>query len=502
MKAFTRRQFLAGSATGAAGLIIPLELFAQPGTLLHLSPWIRIGTDDAVVLYMSQSEMGQAIYTGVAQILADELDAEWSRIRLERAPVRAPCQVTLRGNSRQGTALLWRALRNAGATGREMLIQAASQRWQVPVSECTATDGFVVHASGKRYRYSELATAAAALPVPPNPRLKTRAEYRYIGKPLKRLDTVAKTTGSALFGIDVRVPGTLYAAVRHCPVFGGKIAGFNDAAICAMPGVRAIVPVANGFVVVADHQWKAFRAADAMVLQVEPGSFSSVKHSHALRAALDAERAAAAVSRGAGATLIAGAAKVVEADYEVPYLAHAPMEPLCATADVRADGCTMWVPTQQQTFSMLALAKVLGLAPERIQINTTYLGGGFGRKGVPDFVLEAALASKAVGKPVKLMWSREEDIQQDRYRPGFMGRFRAGLDANGDIVGLSARLAAQSLPTQVVPPWIRGRRVDRRRYGDDDLRHPELACRFRQYGCADSTWLPALDRFQSQSVHA
>ena len=464
MITLTRRQFLASSAAAAGGLVLPLRLFAQ-ADLQHLTPWIRIATDESVVLYVSQSELGQGIYTGLTQMLADELEADWTKIRLERAPVRAPYQVTIRGRSFQGTfassstALMGPALKDAGAAAREMLVAAGANAWKVPVAECRAEAGWVVHASsGRRASYGQLAAAAAQLPVPSKPRLKTRAEYRYVGKPMARLDTPPKTNGSAQFGIDVRVPGMLYAAVRHCPVHGGKIAGYNEAAIRAMPGVKAIVPLGGALAVVADHYWQAERAADALDLKVDAGGsaeFSTERYSAALRAALDGGKALPSAERGAGAAAFKDAARVLQADYEVPYLAHAPLEPPCATADVSAGSATVWAPTQQQTFNVLALSKALGLAPDAIRLNTTQIGGSFGRKNPPDFVVQAALVSKAVGKPVKLIWSREQDIRHDRYRPAFAGRIRAGLDADGNILVIGARLAAQSLLAQVNPAWLK-----------------------------------------------
>jgi isoquinoline 1-oxidoreductase beta subunit len=352
--------------------------------------------------------------------------------------------------------LLWTALRTAGAGAREMLVEAGARKLGVPVAECAAAEGWVVHAaSGRKLRYGELAAAAAELPVPQNPRLKTQAEFRYIGKPLKRLDTPAKVDGSAQFGIDVRVPGMLYAAIRHCPVFGGKIDGFNEAFVKAMPGVRGVVPLGNAVAVVADHYWQALKAAEAMELKVAAGSFSSERYREALRGALDADKSMVALVRGEGAAGLKSASRVIEADYEVPYLAHAPIEPLCCTADVRSDGCTVWAPVQQQTFSVFGLSKALGLPPESIRVNTPYLGGSFGHKSPVGFVIQAGLVSKAVGRPVKLIHSREEDMRNDRYRPGFMGRFRGALDASGNITGITARLAAQSLLTQVVPPWLK-----------------------------------------------
>ena len=473
----SRRRFLAGVAGGAAGLVIPLRLsFAQQpsGTLAaalaQVTPWIRIGADESVVLYMSQAEMGQGIRTGLAQVLAEELEADWNRIRLENAPVAAPYQITIRGFSGQFTAasssmtLLYEPLRNAGAGAREMLTEAAARDWQVPAAECVARNGFISHkASGRKLSYGKLAAAASTLPIPGNPKLKSRGEFRYIGKPLRRLDTPSKTNGSAMFGIDVRVPDMLHAAIRHCPVFGGKITGYNEQLVKSMPGVRAVVPTQDALIVVAENYWQARAAAQALELNVDPGpagGMSSDTLWAALRGGLDTGAPLVARADGDVARALSGAVRTIEAEYMVPYLAHAAIEPVNCTADVRSDGCTIWAPTQGPARVKATLANMLKLPPEAIKVNVTYLGGGFGRKGQPDFVIEAALASRAVGRPVKLVWSREEDMRQDYYRPGFVGRYRAGLDASGNLVAMSARIAAQSLLAQLNPRWLRKDRLD------------------------------------------
>ncbi len=468
----TRRHFLAGLAGGAAGLIVPLRLsIAQQASgtladaLAQVTPWIRIGPDESVVLYMSQAEMGQGIRTGLAQVLADGLEADWSIVRVENAPVAAPYQITIRGFSSQFTAassamtLLYEPLRTAGAAAREMLTEAAARAWQVPQAQCIARNGIVSHkASGRSLSYGKLATAAATLPIPANPVLRSNGELRYVGKPLPRLDTPSKTNGSAMFGIDVRVPDMLHAAIRHCPVFGGKITGYNEQVVKAMPGVRAVVPTQDALIVVAEHYWQARAAAQAMELKVDPGSAGSLTSESmwaALRSGLDTGAPLVARADGNALQALSGAARTVEAEYRVPYLAHATLEPLNCTADVRPDGCTVWAPTQGPGIVKLALTNMLKLPPEAIKVNATYLGGGFGRKNQPDFVIEAVLASKAVGRPVKLIWSREEDTRNDFYRPGFIGRYRAGLDSSGNLVALSARIAAQSLLAQRNPRWLR-----------------------------------------------
>ena len=480
----TRRTFLKTAAGGAvtagmgAGLIVPLQVFAAPPAptfmpgvggaesvaIAQITPWIRIAPDGTVIMYLSQSEMGQGISTGLTQMLADELDADWDTIRLERAPVTAPYQVTVRGRSFQGTfaststALIGPAMKTAGAAARQMLMQAGANSWGVPLDQVTTDNSVVIHAStGRRLSYGALAEAAGKLPVPGAPALKTRAQYRYVGKPMKRLDTTLKTNGSAVFGIDVRVPNMLFAAVRHAPVQGAQITSSNADAVRAMPGVKAVVPVPNALVVVADSFWQAQMAANMLEIAANGGvaeKFSSASYSQEMRAALDGP-ALPSGERGQGAAVFKTAAKVINAEFELPCMAHAPLEPPCATADVRADGATFWLPIQQQTFHVLGLSKVLNLKPEQIRINTTYIGGSFGRKNPPDFAIQAALASKAVGRPVKLIWNRAEDIQHDKYRPAFMGRFSAALDEKGQLIGLNARLVAQSLLEQVNPAWIK-----------------------------------------------
>ena len=477
ISAVSRRRFLASVAASAGGLIIPLPMAhaqiqgptGKSGPVL-VTPWIRIGADDTITLYMSQAEMGQGTRTGVAQILADELEADWSRIRLENAPVAAPYQITIRGFSSQFTAassaitLLYGPLRTAGACARAMLIEAAATQWQVPRDQCLAREGAVLHElTGRRLNYGALAQAAAALPIPREPILKSPGQFRYIGKSIHRLDTPAKSTGKAQFGIDVRMPGLLNAAIRHCPVMGGKIVGYNEAIVKAMPGVRTVVQTEDALIVVANHYWQARAASQALQLDIEPGPHAATDSSalwQAMDRAMSGADALVARSEGDASGALKSAAKVIEAEYRLPYLAHATLEPVNCTAEVTPDRCTIWAPTQSPGPLRMMLAGLLKLPLEAITIHVTYVGGGFGRKGQPDFVLQAVLASRAVRAPVKLIWSREEDTAHDFYRPAFLGRYRAGLDATGNRVGLTPRIAAPSLLAQRNPRWLRRDKLD------------------------------------------
>lgn len=477
-----RRRFLQQAGIAGGALALPLALFAaddpaRAAKRAQLTPWIVIGSDDSVTVYLSQAEMGQGIYTGVAQVLADELDADWSRVRVElSAPVGPAYRITIIDYTGQFTGgsssmtLLFEPLRKAGAAARQMLIEAGATAWQVPKSSCVAREGFVVHLpSGRRQSYGVLAGAASRLQVPVDPPLKKRSEWRFIGQPMHRLDAAAKVDGSAVFGIDVVVPGMLIATVKHCPVIGGKITGYNEAAVKSMAGVQALIPLqGDAVLVVADTWWHALKAVTALELVVSPAAAGAPVSSQDIRAQMTERLASSAglLTRSDGDALrvlaAAGGAggegrsrRGLEATYELPYLAHATLEPPACTVDVRKDSATAWVPTQGQDVAREVLHQVLQLPLEAITVHTTFIGGGFGRKFVPDFLVQAALASKIMGKPVKLIWRREEDIQHDRYRPGFMTTLKGSLDARGGIQALSARIAVQPLLGQVFAGWVR-----------------------------------------------
>ncbi|HKV52311.1 MAG TPA: xanthine dehydrogenase family protein molybdopterin-binding subunit [Gemmatimonadaceae bacterium] len=456
----TRRDFLRSSAGAGAGLLIALylpspdrltKLGKRPGDA-GLSPnaWLVIGTDDTVTVYFDKSEMGQGVMTALPMILADELDADWHQVRVEQAPVTAAF-ITLRhgrlstgGSTSVRTS--WDPMRTAGAAAREMLVAAAAAQWGVDVSACHTESGKVLHAaSGKSVTYGQVAAAAGKLQVPAQPRLKETAEFRIIGTRAKRVDTPAKTNGTAGFGIDTRQPGMLVAVVKRCPVFGGKVASFDAAKAKAVPGVRQVVQISSGVAVVADGYWPAYKGRDALTVQWDLGPNATLDSAGIWKMFEDRLAQPLAVVRDTGNVAAADPDKTVEAEYRLPYLAHATMEPMNCSAHVRAEGCDVWVPTQNQTGALDTAAQITGLTRDQIAVHTTFLGGGFGRRSDTDFVRDAVEASKAVGAPVKVIYDRPDDVQHDGYRPAALHRLSAKLDANGWPVAWTHKFVAPSI---------------------------------------------------------
>ena len=460
----SRREFI---ETGA-GLVIAFHLPSRslPTALddATFSPnaWIRIATDGAVTLTVDKSEMGQGSQTGLAMILAEELEADWSTVRLGPVPEN-PAGWSRRMSTGGSTAIRtsWEPLRKAGAAAREMLIDAAATTWKVDRASCRAERGAVVHAPSKRrLTYGKLVAKAAQLPVPKDPPLKDPKDFRLLGTRVPRLDTPAKVDGSAVFGIDVKAPGMLVASIERCPVFGGTLKSYDATKAKAVPGVRAVVALepspwtgttgawaagcAAGVAVVADTYWQAMTGRKALQVEWDEGAAASLD-SDGIRAEFlkRAEQPGVEARKdGDAAAALAGAAKRVEAVYEVPFLHHATMEPMSCTAHVRSDGCDVWVPTQNQTRAQEVAAELTGLPKEQVRVHTTFLGGGFGRRLEPDFVSEAVRVSKAAGAPVKVIWSREDDVQHGFYRPATYNRFAAALDASGSPVAWTHRIVA------------------------------------------------------------
>jgi isoquinoline 1-oxidoreductase subunit beta len=460
-----RRGFLKMGAAGTAGLAIgfyfPGSMAAQPATSsspVALNAWIHIGTDDQVTIFIDKSEMGQSILTGLAMIAADELDCDWKNVRTEFAPAdkvyfnpRFGSQAT--GGS-SGTPTSWTPLRTASATARALLINAAAKKWGVAPRECRAENGAVVHAaSNRRLNYGSLVEAAAKLPVPLDVSPKQPGQYHLIGKPTRRLDTPLKVNGSAQYGIDVRRPDMLYAVVARCPVFGGSVAGFDAAKAKAIPGVKDVIRISSGIAVVADNTWTAMQGRRALDVRWDEGPNASLTSAEISKALAEASRKPGPVARKVGDVEagLAAAATKFEVEYEVPFLAHATMEPQNCTAHVRADRCDVWASTQAQTNSQAIAAKITGLDPQSVFIHTTFLGGGFGRRFETDFVGEAVEVSKAMNAPVKVTWSREDDMQHDYYRMVSHARCQAGLDADGWPTVWSARVSSPSLLARFGP---------------------------------------------------
>jgi isoquinoline 1-oxidoreductase beta subunit len=459
--AISRRTLLAGSlAAGAGGLTIGFQLPARVARaaagLFAPNAWVRIDREGVVTIVNPQSEMGQGTLTSMAMVVADELEADWSRVRVEQGPAdpvygnpnAGGAQFTAGSRSIRDLLPVWR---RAGAAAREMLVAAAAQEWRVPVAECYAEQGAVYHRpTGRKLTYGELADKAGALPVPQTPTLKTPDQFKLIGKGVPRLDTPDKVTGRAVYGIDVTVPGMLVATVERCPVFGGTVAGFDATRATAIRGVRHVVQISSGVAVVADDYWTARRGRGALAVSWNEGPNARLD-SAAIRqeyAALARQPGPVARREGDVDRAFGEAARALEAVYEVPYQAHATMEPQNCTAHVRPDGCDVWVPTQNQTRTQQEAMRLTGLPRDRVRVHTTMLGGGFGRRGEVDFVTDAVETSKAVGAPVKVIWSREDDIQHDFYRPTTYNVLRAALDSRGMPVAWFHRIVGTGLLIQ------------------------------------------------------
>ena len=445
--ALSRRTLLKGGLAVGTGLVVGFRLLpaggkaalAQSGAFAP-NQWISIDRDGLVTIINSVVEMGQGSITTMPAIVADELDTDLGKVKVVQAPANPklyanPVTGTQSYGGSRGVRDHLEMLRKAGAAAREMLKEAGAEEWGVPVSEVDTDLDTVIHKpSGRRLAYSALVDKAAKLPVPQNPPLKTPDRYRYMGKVMHRRDTPLKVNGSATFGMDVVVPGMLIASIERCPVFGGKVKSFDATATKRIKGVKNVVQVTNGVAVVADSFWTAVRGRQTLKVVWDEGSEASVSSASIRQGYVDGAKETGQVARNDGDAekTIAGGGKTVEAIYEVPFLEHACMEPMNATASVTATTCEIWAPTQNPGGTQLTGAKVSGLPAEKVIVNTTYLGGGFGRRGEQDFILDALETSKAVGAPVKVMWTRPDDIQHGFYRPSTYNLFKASLDAQGN----------------------------------------------------------------------
>lgn len=461
----SRRDLLKLGALAGGGLLLGIGLggCSKPAALGGAGgqpvAWLRIGGDDSITVFVDKSEMGQGVYTALTQLLAEELGVALEAIRVEAAPVAPEYVNNLLGAQITGGSTSIRdgfeKLRKAGAQARTMLLQAAATHWGVAPGELRIDGGAVLHGK-ERLSYGALAEAAAKLPVPKEITLKPATEFTLVGKPAKRIDTAAKLDGSATYGIDVKLPGMLHGAIAQCPTLGGKLASFDGSAAEAMPGVKKIVGVGNGVVVVAEHYWQARKALEAVKITWDPGANANLG-SQGIRSRL--RNAATREGRGVRAdgdasAAIKTAAKVVRATYDLPLLAHATLEPQCCTADVRTDGADIHAPTQTQTIAQATAAAAAGLKPEQVKIHTTLLGGGFGRRLEVDVIPAAVLASKAVGKPVKVIWSREEDTTHDTYRPPAHDEVVGAFDASGKLVAWKLDLTGPSITARMFPPVV------------------------------------------------
>jgi isoquinoline 1-oxidoreductase beta subunit len=469
-KAISRRAILKTSVAAGGGLLIGFHLpasglsdafAAAAPEPVRINAYLRISPNNTITLLSPKSEMGQGVHTALALLVAEELEADFSRMRVEMAPSTPEFGNMSTGGS-ASVLTTFDALRKVGAETRDMLRRAAAARWKVPVAETRAAGSFVTH-EGKQLRasYGQLAAGAARITPPKDVPLKNAKEWKLIGTSPRRLDTPAKVDGSAQYGIDVKVPGMLIGAIMHCPVSGGTLKDVDPRRAMVVKGVKQVVRLENAVVVLADGYWQAQKGLETLKPQWVPGP-NGVHNDATIGIQLDRalNDARNGTSSGDVEDALRSAARVVEATYEVPYLAHATMEPMNATAWVHADTVEIWAPVQAQTANQRAVAAALGIAPEKVLIRTTYLGGGFGRRLLTDFTVEAALASKAAGKPVKLIWSREEDIRHGSFRPRAKASFRAGLDKTNKPIALKSALAENSAVGNFVRKGGRAQRED------------------------------------------
>ena len=455
-----RREMIRNSLAGAAGLVISFQLpsivKAAPKAVAPALPpvnaFLHIAPDDTVTVMIAHSEMGQGIWTGLAMVIAEELECDWSKIRSEHAPA-APVYahpafgIQMTG----GSSTTWSEFdryRQVGATAKDMLVRAAAARWKVSPSACTVANGVISHGKDQ-LTFGKVAAAAQALTPPATVKLKDPKDWKIIGTPVRRLDTPEKITGKAQFGIDVQFPGLRVALVARPPAFGAKLGKWDGAAALKVPGVEKVVPTANGVAVVAKHYWAAKLGRDALQIDWTPpegGGIDTPKQLAEFRAT--AQKTGTLVTeKGKVEDVLAAAKTKLEAEYDFPYLAHAAMEPLNCTVKIDGGKCEIWTGTQFQTGDQGAAAAILGIKPDQVTIHTTFLGGGFGRRANPasDFVGEAVLVAKAAGVPVKVVWTREDDMRGGYYRPAYVHRIRTGLDEHGKPVAWDHVVVGQSI---------------------------------------------------------
>ena len=478
----SRRRFLKTGMAGGAGLIVAVY-FATGGEQIKTSSelwnnkadnsapnaWLSIAKDGKVTIRVNHTELGQGITTALPMIIAEELEARWDLVRFEIAPAESVYKNPLFGTQMTAASTSvkssWDILRRAGATAREMLIAAGAQNWNVPTSECRAEKGSVIHTpSGRKLGFGSLAQKAATLPTPKEVRLKTPDDFKIIGQRIPRLDTPLKTAGKAIFGIDVRMPGLLTATVIHSPVFGAKVKSYDANRARAIRGVRHVLAMNNWVAVVGDTFWQANEGADALKIEWDEGGITDIdsdqlsKH----RAQLARKNGKVLFKKGNTEEAMSTAARTVQAVYELPYQAHATPEPMNCTAYVRKERCDVWAPTQHQDAAQETAARIAGMGYKNVHIHTPFVGGGFGRRIAVDYVAEAVQISKAIKAPVKVIWSRSEDIQHDLYRPATYNVLRAEINDRGfpkawthRIVGSDhmAQMFHRLIPS-MLPYWV------------------------------------------------
>jgi len=466
-----RRSFVVGATALGAGLALGMDIPLGPRGALaadgapEVTAWVVIHPDDRVVIRVARSEMGQGSMTGLAQLVAEELECDWSKVSTEfPTPGESLARNRVWGSfftaGSRGIRESQDYLRKGGATARAMLIQAAANEWKVPAADCTASNSVITHVpSGRTTTFGKVAQAASKIDPPKEVALKDPKDWKIAGKPIKRLDTLPKITGQNVYGIDLKLPGMLCAAIKDCPVFGGKLTSFDATKVMGMPGVKKVVKVGESAVaVVADRWWQAKLALDALPASWDEGAnakVSSASIAEFLKAGLDAEKAIVGNESGNAPDAIAHAARKVEAVYSFPYQNHATMEPMNATALYTGDRCETWVPTQDGEATLTAVSKASGLPPAKCEVHKLSLGGGFGRRTTNDFVEQAVLIAMQVpNTPVKMIWSREEDMTHGRYHPITQARLIGAFDEHNNLTALQMRIAGQSIMAFVNPRFI------------------------------------------------
>ncbi len=474
-KSFSRREFLKGSLA-ATGLTIVASVTPFGISLLNASEakkdeltnldaiaWFKITPDNVVTMFIGSSEMGQGTHTSLAMIIADELEADWKQVQVKQGASRKEFinellhgQITVASSA---VRVFYQPLREMGAAARAVLVKAAASTWNVPENECEAFNGAVKHAkSGKSLTYGELCEKAAKLKLPSHPTLKKESDFRYMGKFMPRVDIPEKVSGKAIFGLDVNLPDLHYAVLARPPAYGAKQLSFDEKAALAIKGVKKVVPTPHGPAVCAESLAAAFKGRDALNVKWDKGSHPDMDNDYIEKSYMEGldKPGSPAKKKGDAKKALMGAKKKLKATYFMPYVAHANMEPMNCTAHVRPDGCDIWAPTQIQTVPHMIIApKITGLPPEKIHLHTTYMGTGLGRRARPDFIVEALIVGKALGKPVKVVWTREEDIKYDAYRGAMSHRIEGGLDNEGRLMGWSHKVVCGSLIKDIAPQAVK-----------------------------------------------
>ena len=471
-----RRQFLKASAAATGGLVIGFTLpvgnklaIAQSAPTANVAPnaFLRIARDGSVTVQVKHLEFGQGVMTSLPMLVAEELDCDWTKVRAEMAPAAPQFAHTMFGMQMTGgsssVANSWMQMRTVGAGARAMLISAAASKWKVDAAKCRTDNGFVIGPAGQKAGYGTLADTANALAVPANIKLKDPKDFKIIGKPTRRVDAPGKIDGSAIFGLDVtprQVPNLHTAVVMHPPIFGARVKRFDASKVKGVPGVTHVIQTSNGVAVVAKNFWAAKRGRDLLTVEWDLGPGSKADTADLKKAYRELAQKTGIVAKPGNIEGLKTAAKTVTAEYEVPYLAHAPMEPLNCTVSVKKDSCEIWVGSQFQTVDQAAAAKTVGLKPEQVKLNTMIAGGGFGRRANPasDYVIEAVEIARDAKVPVKTVWTREDDIKGGYYRPMYVHRVNAGVDAAGKIIGWDHTIVGQSIieGTAFEPMMVKG----------------------------------------------